>query len=272
MSTSNPDYVGIDWDSGSWLAVSYTADGEFSATAESDIGDLWDLYQGSARRIVIDVPIGLCRSRDTDGGACRRDRHDELVRPCDKLARSVLDPPRSSSVFNAPARGAVEKAVDGASYARVSEENEALTGKGLTQQSAGLAEGICAVDRLLEDEGPTETLVEGHPEVCFRAFAGQSLRHSKKTAPGVAERLTALESTPEYDEGDWREIVSHLREEGYVAGLDDVLDAIALAVTARASEGDDLHTLPTDPETDTEGRPMQMVYRRPEPFVLDEGS
>jgi predicted RNase H-like nuclease len=151
----------------------------------------------------------------------------------------------------------------------VNQTNKDLTGKGLTQQSANLADGIYAVDQLLQEKEACDRLVEGHPEVCFQAFADEPLRHSKKTAPGVNERLTALESTDEYEKGDWRTIAQHLGDEDYPAGLDDVLDATALAVTACATEGEDLQKLPQHPREDSKGRPMQIIYRRREPF--DEG-
>jgi predicted RNase H-like nuclease len=42
--------------------------------------------------------------------------------------------------------------------------------------------------------------------------------------------------------------------------LDDLLDALVLALTARAPP-DQFRRLPPDPPTDAEGLPMQMVYR-----------
>ena len=126
------------------------------------------------------------------------------------------------------------------------------------------------MDQLLSEKEATHRLVEGHPEICFQAIADKPLIHSKKTAPGVDERLTALESTNEYNEGDWRKITRMLEERDKVAELDDVLDATVLAVTACAEPDQDLQTLPAAPNKDTEGRPMQMVYRRSNPFKVVE--
>lgn len=270
MAQSEAEAVGIDWDSGSWIAVSYhPAEDRITTMADSDIWSVWDHYEDTAERIVIDVPIGLCGSNETNEGACQSDQDDELFRPCDKLAREVLPYPRSTSVFNAPARTAMEKGADGDGYETVKEENKEQTGKGLTRQSANLADGIAAVDDILEQTEATDQLVEGHPEVCFQAFADGPLEYSKGTAPGVEERLQALDGTPEYEQGDWRTITRQLMQNGdddYAAGLDDVLDATVLAVTAAATEDEDLQTLPQSVENDTEGRPMQMVYRREEPF------
>jgi predicted RNase H-like nuclease len=46
----------------------------------------------------------------------------------------------------------------------------------------------------------------------------------------------------------------------YKVGIDDVLDAFALALTACAPH-DEFQRLPSDPPEDTRGLPMQMVYR-----------
>ncbi len=92
------------------------------------------------------------------------------------------------------------------------------------------------IKELLLDGGDSDRLVEGHPEVCFRAFNGDSLSHSKKTALGVDERLSALETVPEYSDGDWRTVVQQLDVSEFDIGLDDVLDAFALALTACTSD------------------------------------
>lgn len=65
-----------------------------------------------------------------------------------------------------------------------------------------------------------------------------------------------------------RHLVRELADVGHSPTLDDLLDALALAVTAGASPNE-LRTLPADPPEDHEGLPMQMVYRRDEPFEVD---
>jgi len=96
--------------------------------------------------------------------------------------------------------------------------------------------------------------------VCFRAFNGKPLSHSKKTALGVDERLSALETVPEYSGGDWRTVVQQLAGTGFTIGMDDVLDAFALALTACAPD-EEYRQLPENPPADAKGLPMQMVYR-----------
>ena len=224
MTAGSWRHVGVDWDSGAWIAVGYTAGG----------------------------------CVETDG---------ELSRRCDDLARQVLGP-RSSSVFTAPCRDAAKKAVGEAEYSEVNETNKDRTGKGLMRQAANIAPGIVEVEDLLLEHSDQTTLVEGHPELCFRAFADSSLQYNKKTAPGMAERLTALENATEYSRGTWRCLADELGTAGHGTGADDLLDALSLALTAKAPEGE-FHSLPQGPPTDTKDLPMQMVYRRAEPFDID---
>jgi predicted RNase H-like nuclease len=266
MAGENWSYIGVDRDGSDWIAVGYSEHSPLGATVYDTIDQLWAVHGDRADRIVVDVPIGLCSSLEHPD-PCGRITDGELSRHCDDLARTVIGS-RSSSVFTAPCRTAVELAADGAEYSEVNETNREHTGKGLMQQAANIAPCIVEVDELLRDDGDPDILVEGHPVVCFRAFGDSDLDHSKKTAPGVDERLSLLESTGEYERGTWRQLARELADEGYSAGLDDLLDALALAVTAGASS-DELQTIPPDPPEDDEGLPMQMVYRRDEPFEVD---
>lgn len=257
-------HVGVDWDSGEWIAVGYPAGGGASAGTFDTIGELWATHGESADRIVVDVPVGLCQSRETQTGCPETD--GELSRPCDDLARQVLGS-RSSSVFTPPCRAAAKKVVDDAAYSEVNETNRDRTGKGLMRQAANIAPGIVEVETLLLGEGDPTVVVEGHPEVCFRAFAGAPLEYSKRTAPGMVERLAALEDNTEYEAGTWRRLAETLGQRGHDTGADDLLDALALAITASAPESE-FQRLPQDPPTDAAGLPMQMVYRRQTPFAV----
>lgn len=255
-------YVGIDWSSGAWIAVVYSSESSSPDVGVFDeISRIWEEYGESAKRIAVDVPIGLCESRDSEECSCKADDDGEILRACDDLARTVIGP-RSSSVFTTPAHGAAEKAADDETeYSEVNETNRELTGKGLMKQAANISSGIIEVETLLLDgDGDSDILVEGHPEVCFRAFNGKEIQHSKKTAPGVDERLSALERVDEYDEQHWRVLASELADDDRSVGVDDLLDALALALTAAADDGD-LQRLPPDPPMDVRNLPMQMVYR-----------
>ncbi|MFW5965671.1 MAG: DUF429 domain-containing protein [Halodesulfurarchaeum sp.] len=252
-------HVGVDWDSGEWIAVGYPTSGPSEAAVYDSIVELWEERGEAAERIVIDIPIGLC----ADGSGCVREA-GEFSRECDDLARSVLGP-RSSSVFTPPSREAVRAGAGGADYGRINEINREQTGKGLMVQAANIAPAILEVEELLLEVGEPTGLLEGHPEVCFRAFADGPLTFGKHTAAGMDERLSALERLADYQRGTWRRLARSLADRGRSTGVDDLLDALALAVTARGSPAE-LHRLPPDPPRDAEGLPMQMVYRRSEPF------
>jgi len=261
--TDGDRFVGVDRAAGNWVAVGHDGGGAFDVAVYADVEALWDACGETAARIVVDVPVGLCGSFAASGGAVETD--GELSRRCDDLARSVLGR-RSSSVFTPPAREVVRMAADGADYDDCNRRNRELTGKGLMVQAMNIADGIAAVDELLRGRGDPAVLVEGHPEVCFRAFAGEPLADGKTSAAGVEERLAALERVPEYERGAWRDVARSLRAVDASVGLDDALDAVALALTA-AADDESWRTLPPEPPADEAGLPVQMAYRSATPLV-----
>lgn len=243
---TDPLYVGVDWSPDGWVAVAFGRQAFVGAAVYEEVGDLWYAYEERARRICIDVPIGLVEEGDP-------------TREAERLARQVLGP-RKSSVFTPPVREATRKR----RYPAAKRTMERLTGTGLSKQAFAISPGIAAVDELLQEVPESrDVLVESHPEVCFRAFAGEPLEYSKKTAGGYAERMRAL---AEFDH-DAPPTVQSVAEA--VAGrdvrVDDVLDALALGYTARPAPAE-LRSLPPDPPTDATGLPMRMCYRADEPL------
>ena len=240
-------YVGVDWSSGSWLTVAFDTSGFDHAAVFEEVGELWQRYEETAERILIDVPIGLIE----DGSEGRE---------CDSLARSVLGP-RSASVFTPPVREATRKR----RYPAAKRVNERKADTSLSKQAFAISDSIAAVDDLMRNVPEARaTFSESHPEVCFRAFAGEPLKHSKKTAGGYAERMRTLAS---YDT-DAPPVVQAAAEAtgGEKVAVDDVLDAVVLAYTARPGPGT-LRSLPSEPPTDAKGLPMQIVYRAETPLV-----
>jgi len=233
-------YVGVDGCPDGWLAVVYSASGFEGARFHDTVADLWAAHRG-ADRILIDVPIGLRE----DSGA---------PRACDSAARSALAPDRHHSVFPTPVRAAAREG----SYEAAKAVQERRTDGSLNRQTWGIAPKIDAVDRfLLDTPAARGTLRESHPEVCFRAFAGAPMSHSKTGQPKRAfwERLAVLRTVePDVYDHLW-DAVSGLECD---ASDDDLLDAVAVALTARS---DRLVTLPPDPETDPRGLPMEIVSR-----------
>jgi predicted RNase H-like nuclease len=243
-------YVGADGCPDGWIAVEYDGDGYVGAALHADVEALWSAHGESAETILLDVPIGL---REASGEP----------RPCDDAARDMLDGGRSASVFPVPVRDAVHAE----EYEDAKAMQERLTDRSLGVQSWNIADGIGRVDTFLRETEPAARGVirEAHPEVCFQALAGgDATDYSKTGAPAAAfwERVTTLEGVDPT-------VLAHLRDAGSKrdanVGLDDVVDAVALALTASPLTGP-LRTLPEEPppgdDGDPTGLPMEMVYAR----------
>lgn len=240
-------YLGVDRSPEGWFAVAFDVDGFDHAGVFAEIGELWHRYEDVAEHVLVDVPIGLVEE-------------GEEGRACDRLARDLLGS-RSASVFTPPVREATRKR----RYPAANRVNERKTGRGLSKQAFEISDDIAAVDDLLRNVPEANaTFVESHPEVCFRAFAGETLVHSKKKAGGYAERMRAL-ATFDPDAPAAVQAAAEAAGDAEVA-VDDVLDATVLAYTACPGPGE-LYSLPPDPPTDAKGLPMQIVYRAGEPLV-----
>jgi predicted RNase H-like nuclease len=236
-----PLYVGVDWSGGSWVAVSF-GPGGFEETAVFDeIGGVWLTYEERAERILVDVPVGLL-----EGGSEGRE--------VERLAREVLGK-RRSAVLTPPVREATRKR----RYTVAARAHERKTGGSLSKDAFEMSEAIAAVDELLQEIPETRGVVaEANPEVCFRAFASETLEHPETVAAGYAERMRAL---ADYDR-DAPPTVQRAAEDtaGHGVSIADVLDAVALAYTAAPGPGT-LRTLPADPPLDETGLPMAIHYR-----------
>ena len=262
--------AGVDWAGGAWLAVVFDGDDEPAARLEPDLEALWN---SGVDRVLVDVPIGLPDDAETLA-------EREAV---DSAARSAAE--RPSSVFPVPSRGACEAARDGADYETVSDRNRADLDKGLSRQSYHIAPAVGEVDAFLrEDEAARERVLEAHPEVCFRGLNGSPLDHSKTGAPGVGERLAALDGHLDDPSAALGRVCRDLfdaaesdrsetgTESAAIAAadatVDDAVDALGLAVVARRPS-DELRFLPGDgcERRDAEGVPMRMAYWSPEPMA-----
>lgn len=239
-------YVGVDRCADGWLAVSFSGTEFDDAAVFEEVGHLWEHFE-TAARILVDVPIGLVEE-------------GREHRECDDLARDVLGP-RHATVFTPPVREAARKR----RYQTAQRVQERKVDAGLSKQAFAISDSIVAVDELVRNVPEArEAIRESHPEVCYRAFAGEPLEYSKRSAGGYAERMRTLAA---YDP-DGPPTVQSTAEA--VAGADvsvhDVLDAVVLAYAASPGAGD-LRTLPPDPPLDAKGLPMEIVYRATRPLV-----
>ena len=235
--------IGVDGCRAGWFYVALEPSGSSCCGIVRTLGELLRETREPAL-VLVDIPIGLPQG---PGG-----------RDCDRAARRVLGP-RRSSVFSAPVR-AVLDAVD---YEDAQRRSRKAAGVGLSKQAFGIVRKCREVDQLLcSDATARRTVREIHPEVCFWALAGRKpMAHGKKKKEGRKERIAVLDR---FRPGSGREIeeMSDQFKRRDVA-RDDALDAMAAAITASA-EAAALRTLPSTPPTDSVGLPMEMVYFEPE--------
>lgn len=182
------------------------------------IGDLVTLA-GDVEAVAIDIPIDLPVA---------------TPRTVEALARKRL-PGRASTVFNAPASSVLEVP----DYHTGNAANRAALGLGLSKQTWYLVPKIRDVRDWLAT-GPPVPVVEAHPEVCFAAMNGGVLVDGKTTAAGEALRRRLL-----LDHG--LDVATDSRRG---VAVDDVLDAAAVAWTARRVADGIAERLPPQPRHD----------------------
>ena len=89
---------------------------------------------------------------------------------------------------------------------------------------------------------------------------GHQLSHSKKSAGGIGERLEALDGHLDDPEAVFGQLCRDLVGEQTGVDIDDVVDALGLAVVASYSR-EELRFLPDGEEyRDGERLPVQMAY------------
>ena len=242
------EFVGVDGYHGGWVSVGYSDSGEYELKAFPRFDELVEYYH-AAKLILVDMPIGL-----PEGGK---------VRHCDPEARRKLGDKRSR-VFPVPTRKALTYLADNpGDWEGTRAVEQCAAKKSLSTQTLAIMPKIKAVDRVMQSRKPNANpeIREIHPEICFWALNNRHPMKSKKQEPeGIEDRLCVLE--PKWMEPRAREILKVARAkfiESCVAD-DDILDALAAAVTARRGWPDQLKTLPKNPQPDGKGLTMEMVY------------
>ena len=173
-----------------------------------------------ARMIMVDMPIGLAE----DG-----------PRACEREARALLKPLRHSSVFSSPRRPMLDFETYAEANAWGKARQRAATGAeqggGLSKQAWMIAPKIREVDAAIAPRHQAR-LGEAHPEVAFWRLNGEKpCRFSKRTREGQDERRALLRRGGVEPDA----LLDRIRDiAGRGAGVDDVLDACAIALTAKA--------------------------------------
>jgi len=245
-------FVGVDGCSAGWFAV--FLDEENEKNCEWKIGlfpkfsfliDFLKKEYGQAEPLIlIDIPIGL-----KAGGSGER--------LSDLGARNILKA-RKSSIFPVPCR----EAVYAESYEKACEVNERLAGKSISKQAWNIVPKIRDVDSFLIGNKIFRGKVrETGPEICFQAFIGFPMKYSKKHPEGFLERKEALRSVCLFTDEIVEATLSKYRRKDVTK--DDILDALAVAITAKMGHMYGFGYVPCEPEIDSEGLKIQMVHYIP---------
>ena len=220
------DVLGADACPAGWVGVVLSG-ATVRAVVHADIGGLVSMASagGPLAAIAIDIPIGLA---------------DSGPRQADLLARKAAGA-RYASVFLTPVRAAVLAET----YAAALTVSREVTGRGISSQAYRLREKILQVDRWRQGSLPCP-VVEAHPELSFAAMAGAPLPNSKLTWAGAVRRRHLLVAQGIEIHGELG--LSRLR-----VGVDDVLDAAAVAWTAGRVADGGARRLPAEPERFSDG-------------------
>ena len=230
--------VGIDGCKGKWVAV-YITENSFEVEKFKTISDICSTYPNSSSYI-IDMPIGLVESKNQ-------------LRP-DRLVKKELGK-KGSSIFEVPCRQAV--------YAE--DKNEArrrnieILGKSLSEQTLGISKAIKQVDEFLQNSPQWKNrLLESHPEFCFSKLNNnQPVLENKASPEGQQKRIEILRK---YYSATDQVIDKFLNDVPYRKKIDDVVDALCLAMMGKMILEKGIKTIPENPMVDSRGIIMQMVY------------
>ena len=211
-------WVGIILDAGPVRAV--------FATRFMDVVSDAEAAAGPAAVVAVDMPIGLLPSR---------------TRQCDVEARSRLGARRRATIFTMPVREALEEAT----YELANACNRAVTGSGMSRQAWNLAAKIREVEAWRHATG--RRAWEVHPELSFAALGdGMAVTESKKSWSGMSRRVALLRASGIALDAD-------LGAAGANAGTDDIIDAAAVAWSARRIRDHAATSIPCPPETGDDG-------------------
>jgi len=231
---------GVDGCRRGWIRVSVSLgpeNKELSAkvfeTAEALFAD------GPPTVIGIDIPIGL---------------PDTAPRKCDEPLHALLKDKWNPTLRAPPMRAALDPSF---TYKAACDANEKQCGKRLSQQSYAILPKIHEVDELLQSSANLRKRVyEVHPEVSFHYWNGEKpMQYSKKSGFGFLERYKLVEK-------EFPGAVLQIREAHPRSAVadDDILDAIAVAWTARRIHMKENECIPEGvPERDEMGLPMQIL-------------
>ena len=227
--------TGVDAGRRGWVAVSLAAPSRpagrlvVTVTVAASLGLLLapELDLPGTTVVGIDMPLGLLETG---------------WREADRAARNLLGP-RRSSVFAIPPRAVWSET----GYPAANRRCRELTGQGLSAQAWGLRARLLEANQYRQACG--HQLYEVHPELAFGAMAGAPLTASKHTGPGREQRRRLLAQCGiEIPAGTPATLIG------------DVLDAAAVAWSARRIVAGQAVTVPAIPQHDDQGAEIAIRF------------
>ena len=258
MTDSAIKYVGVDGCKEGWIGVGLDDHGGSDVKVCKDFCDILEHFK-DACVILVDMPIGLREDMQPGG------------RDCDIEARKLSKVKRfKSSIFPAPSKRLLDKVIANEwDREDASEWSDKKWGRKVNAQEFGIFRKIHKVEDALSSCGQaiSHKIRESHPEVCFWALNGgnpdSAMTTSKKGALGFWERFKVLRCHVR-NVDTILDIFTEVRRRGYKKSKvedDDILDALALAITAKFGEKKRFRRLPKDLPCDCKKpKPPEIVY------------
>lgn len=231
--------VGIDGCKGQWLTVAIDG-ASYEVNKFKSIHEICNAY-GDAASMLIDIPIGLPMTKS-----------EAYMRP-DQLLRRLMKG-KASSVFSVPCRQAIYED----DHCKARKENLAALGRSLSAQSLGICNAMRQVDAFLQENPMWKgRLLESHPEYAFTVLNGGNAILEKKTDTlGQKKRIDLLMKyyyQTEMVVNDFLSSVANRKK------IDDVIDALGLAVTGQLGIERGFRSIPEVAERDSTGLKMQII-------------
>lgn len=218
--------LGVDGCRDGWVGIVLEPDGRVLGVSGPDMAGVVaaaTTASGPPAVVGVDMPLHLAV---------------EGWRPCDRAVRAHLGAKRSS-VFPVPPSAALREA----DYPAACATCRALTGRAFSKQLWMLRPKIWELDAwwvgLAGGAGRPLDVREVHPETSFALMAGSPIASSKRSWAGFQARRAALAAQGIV-------VPDEIGPAGR-AGADDVLDAAAVAWTARRVAGGVARSFPDPP-------------------------
>lgn len=228
-------YIGVDGCKGGWIAA-VLDDGELRIEKHNSLEQIV-ANNPDFDEFLVDMVIGLPGNR-------------EHVRP-DTYARKIIKE-RASTIFPAPCRQAVYATTVADAYT----ENEKVLGKKFTPLTVGIMPKMLEVDMYLRENHHLKNRIrESHPEVCFARLQGNTVCSKKSEIDGMEERIQILSRYIKIQ--SLKELSETAR--ALKCNVDDIIDAICLAIVGNLITQGKYEVIPNEPMTDDMGLFMQMV-------------